>query len=80
MLLSAKRWSVEECHRIGFVDRIVAPGEVLQAVIEELEPLLKYPYDSLEGILSMVKGGVSERDVFLSLWGKEAHRKALGIG
>ena len=78
-LISAKMWHVEECLRVGLVDRIVESGQALPEVLSEVDRYLKYPHDSLRGILDLVKGGGVEKDIFLSLWGKEAHRRALGL-
>ena len=78
-----------EIHRLdaalalGLADQGAAPGAALETAEAWLAPILSAPPEAIRGALQILRSeprGVSaktERSVFCSLWGGEAHTAAL---
>ena len=79
LLILAKKVEPQEAINIGLVD--VISQEPREEAVLLANRLVAYPRASLDLLLSWFEDPTSEREteMFLSLWGREAHRNALGI-
>ena len=78
-LLTAKCHTPNRWLELGLVDEVVQNGEALASAFRLAKTVLDNDMDAVLGILGMLKGGRPEADVFLSLWGGDAHKEALGL-
>ena len=79
LLLLAQKMTAQKSLEIGLVDGIVQNPQ--EEAVSLANRLASYPRKSVDLIQSWFANPTSEREkeMFLSLWGGEAHRKALGI-
>ena len=81
VLIRAERMSAQESYALGLIDWIVEEGSAHEYASALALNISHYPADSIAGVHDICKNPniLYEREVFLSLWGEEAHKKALGI-
>lgn len=79
LLLSAQKISASRAERIGLVD-VIAYNAYDQAM-ELAKQMAEHPQESMEriGVWCANPSAEKEKEVFLSLWGEEPHREALGM-
>jgi enoyl-CoA hydratase len=81
VLIRAERMFAQEAYDLGLIDHIVSEGTAREHAYALAEKISQYPTDSLLGIRKICQNPTldKEQEIFLSLWGEEAHRKALGV-
>ncbi|MAA80518.1 MAG: hypothetical protein CL916_14785 [Deltaproteobacteria bacterium] len=79
LLVLAQKITAQQALNIGLIDEI--SQEPQNDAVMLAKKLMDYPRESIDEILSWCTDPSSDRekDLFLSLWGGESHRKALGI-
>ena len=77
-LTEARAVDVTESRRHGMIDELVPEGGALAAARAHAQRLTRLPQAALKGAIVLASGGdVSEREIFLSLWGGPDHTAAL---
>ena len=79
LLLLAQKITAQKAVEIGLIDEIST--EPTEEAVLLARRLVTYPRSSVDSIHSWLQNPTSEREkeLFLSLWGAQAHRNALGI-
>ena len=81
LLIGAKRLSAEKAKELGLIDFLVAKDQVLQeaeALARDIATRDRKAFFATMNFLEQPSID-AEEEVFLQLWGEEAHQKALGM-
>ena len=76
-VLLGGKFSVMELQRWGLVDQIVEAGTVLHSCENKIQQLMDIPFESMSGVLELVRNPQKEIEIFSSLWGGDIHRAKL---
>ena len=81
ILVSAQRILPEQALAWGLIDQIVDKGCALDTAKAQAQKIAQYPKGAVQAVqeFSLHPTAVHESEIFLSLWGEEAHRHALGM-
>ena len=76
-LLLGGYFPIEDLHRWGIVDQIVANKQVHISCENKVQELLSIPECSMRGMLELSREPEREIEIFSSLWGGDVHRQSI---
>ena len=81
ILIGAKRLSAEEAKEIGLIDFLTPKDLVLQEAEKLARDIASRDQDAFVATMNFLKqpSVAAEEELFLQLWGEQAHKKALGV-
>jgi len=82
LLVSARMLDGRKAVDFGWFDEVVDDGMAVQRAAAWLDDLARRPKDAVRGAVRLIRERTvqTEREIFLGLWGSEAHRHALQRG
>ena len=79
ILCLAKKMKAEEAVDLGLADQVCAVGGALMEAHALAKELASRPIASVQAAIRLCRNPSLETEIFVDLWGGEAHRRALGL-